>query len=333
MTDPSEVYQSLPYLKKQFPNLSRVLSVLILADLALLFTALLVPVVQFSQILGYSRVSYSILGSVKALFKNGDLFIASVILFFSAVFPALKLVAMVVLLHRRLKRERRIRIFNWLRLLAKWSMVDVFVIVVMIGTLRLGFLAHAQLQIGIYLFAGAILSSMFLILIMISLTRTHAEPPSLRGRPGLFSAFLALLGILLLLAGIFFPLMEVDKWVFWKNEYSIIVACLEMAAHGDRVLALLFFVLVVLFPLLKLLGLLILGFTARSGWRPEKIDRFIFHLDDWAMADVFILGLTVASVKISGMADIHPRIGMWCFAAAVILSVAGSWRMRWRGEE
>jgi paraquat-inducible protein A len=331
MTDPSVVHHEPSSLQEQIPTLGWVLSVLVLADLALLAAGLVVPVVRFSQMAGYSRESYSVLGSVKALFESGDHFLSFVIFFFSAVFPILKLIAVLILWHRRLERARRIHILGRLRLLSKWSMVDVFVTVVIIGTIRMGFLANARLQLGIYLFAGAVLFSLLLIFTTAHQAQAFVDHAPVREEPGLLSAILALAGILFFVLGTLLPLMEVEKWIFWKKEYSIASACLQMADEGEILLAVLFFILVVLLPLLKLLGLFILGFMARAGWRYWKIESLLLQLDDWGMADVFALGLAVASIKIGGLADIEPRIGLWFFAAAVLLSVASSWRMRRKG--
>ena len=64
-----------------------------------------------------------------------------------------------VLWRVKLEDEKRKYILGWLGALGKWSMLDVFVVAILIVTVKLGPLANVEPKIGIYVFTGAILSA------------------------------------------------------------------------------------------------------------------------------------------------------------------------------
>lgn len=47
--------------------------------------------------------------------------------------------------------------------------------------------------------------------------------------------------------------------------------------------------------------------------------RFLGAVRPWAMVEVLMLGVLVAAIKISAYASVEPGIGLWAFAATVVL--------------
>jgi paraquat-inducible protein A len=118
--------------------------------------------------------------------------------------------------------------------------------------------------------------------------------------------------------------MELEKWIFWNRDYSILTATLEMAAQGDILLAAVVLVLVILLPLIRLVALLALSLRRPSSGQ-DRATRWLLLLDRWSMVDVFCLALLVVTVKLGGLADVTMRGGFWFFAAGVLLSAVVSW--------
>jgi len=42
-------------------------------------------------------------------------------------------------------------------------------------------------------------------------------------------------------------------------------------------------------------------------------------MQPWSMVEVFVLGVLVAVVKLAGMAEVTPQLGMWGFALLTVL--------------
>ncbi len=56
--------------------------------------------------------------------------------------------------------ERRAAWLHWLGILGKWSMLDVFVVAILIVLVKLGPVARVEPRVGVYVFCAAIACSM-----------------------------------------------------------------------------------------------------------------------------------------------------------------------------
>lgn len=67
-------------------------------------------------------------------------------------------------------------------------------------------------------------------------------------------------------------------------------------------------------PLLQTLFLLYLLLPIQFGYRPRFLGtayRYYHYLREWSMVDVFFLGVLVALIKLTKMAEIVPGIALW----------------------
>ena len=55
-----------------------------------------------------------------------------------------------------------IRHLHWMHLYGKWSMLDVFVVAVLLASVKLGALAQVQIHSGLYAFAASVLLTMLI---------------------------------------------------------------------------------------------------------------------------------------------------------------------------
>ena len=147
----------------------------ILCSVALLITGLSLPILHAQQMFWKSH--YSVWQGVVELWKQNELALAVVLFFFSIVFPLLKLVGLAVIWFWRLRETERARLLHWLEALGKWSMLDVFVVAILIVLVKLGPLAKVEPRAGVYVFSAAILCSMLTTMYVDRLARTslHAR--------------------------------------------------------------------------------------------------------------------------------------------------------------
>ncbi len=105
--------------------------------------------------------SKSILGSIEKLYNGGDMPIAMVILIFSVLLPALKTLSLLfVSIYET--REFATKMVFFFKKLGKWSMLDVFVVALLLVflTSRGTDVSRAEAEIGIYFFLSYVLLSM-----------------------------------------------------------------------------------------------------------------------------------------------------------------------------
>lgn len=300
---------------------------LICAASVTLYFGLTEPVVRISSAL-YEDSDYSVIGGIMRFLQSGDYPIGLVIFLFSVVFPVVKLAAMLWLWFAPTIREDRRRNLRVIEPLGKWSMLDVLVVILFAGAVKLGLIADAEVLRGAYVYGGAILLSMIAAVLMGGIA---GPEPRLADNPryrSLTLPVIALTGLLLLLAGLFLPLMQVEKWLLWKEEYSILTGALKLVIDREFVMAAGFFLFVILLPVLLQLTQVILAFgqlTGRGGG--SGVTRLI-EFDRWVMTDVFALALFVAIVRLANWTSIEPRAGLYCFTAAIVISPVVSFWLR-----
>src|SRR5262249_14515292 len=143
-------------------------------------------------------------------------------------------------------------------------------------------------------------------------------------RSSAFERGLSVAALVLFAVGLALPLMVVQKFRFWDNEYSVLGATRRMFAEGEHLLAgaVLFFV--VALPLTRLSGLALLRWTRTT----ERTLRILLELDKWAMLDVFGLALLVVVAKIGAVASVEIESGFWVLLAAAGLSLIDARSLR-----
>ncbi|MCG3149532.1 MAG: Paraquat-inducible protein A [Verrucomicrobiae bacterium] len=146
---------------------------LILVSQVLFFIAVCLPLMHVEKQLLWKRWrnEYSVITGVVGLFEQREHFLAAVLFFFSVVFPLVKLTLLWGLWLLRLPEERRQALLRWLGILGKWSMLDVFVVAMLIVLVKLGPVVRVEAQPGVYVFAMAILLSMISTMYMTYLAK------------------------------------------------------------------------------------------------------------------------------------------------------------------
>lgn len=99
----------------------------------------------------------------------------------------------------------------------------------------------------------------------------------------------------------------------------------EALAHGRiTLIAAVAGLTIILAPMLQIILLCwVLSFALAGrpapGFRPCM--RALEHLRPWSMLEVCLLGILVAIVKLSGMLDVHPGLGLWALAMLTVLVI------------
>src|SRR5436190_12941948 len=244
-------------LREQFPRRWDVPVLLGLAVLILPF-GLTLPTLTLSQLAGTSHTTFSVTTGVWDLFSGGRFFLGLMLFTFSFVFPIAKLVSLSIIWFRRMSSDSRDTALHALKVLGKWSMLDFFVVVSFVGCVQFGLLASAAPRFGIYVFASAVILSMVVTYLEYIMARTDTKDGGIKRKPGFASIPVAVLGLIFLVTGLILPLMEVKKWVFWSQEFSILQGAWAMVGEGYFLLAVVLVMFVAVIPVGTLLSQTIL---------------------------------------------------------------------------
>ncbi|MGY8997967.1 MAG: paraquat-inducible protein A [Alphaproteobacteria bacterium] len=134
---------------------------LLIASLVLLILGLVFPAFTVEKFWIFDNQK-SIAGAVVALISGKDFLLGIVILLFSIAFPLSKLVLSLWIWASPDPRGRTTRhALKWAVRLGKWSMMDVFLVALVVAMLSLGMVATVTAETGVYFFCAAILIGMW----------------------------------------------------------------------------------------------------------------------------------------------------------------------------
>ncbi len=135
---------------------------------------------------------------------------------------------------------------------------------------------------------------------------------------------LALTAFVMMIAAVSFPFLTLDAGGL-HNATSVIDAVLAFNDGYAFPLAVAVAFFIVVIPLMRLSALIYaLGPLVREK-QPRSGARTAFALAErlrpWSMAEIFIVGVTVALIKVAGLAVVTIGPAFWAFAGVVIITV------------
>lgn len=137
-------------------------NLLLLLACALLALGLKLPLISVEKFWFFGN-TVSLLSAISQLWQGGEKSLAALIASFSLVFPVIKLLLLFLVWNLEDSGSQRHGLhLKWLNTYSKWSMLDVFVVALLVVTLKLGMLAHAQVEFGLYAFAASVILTMLI---------------------------------------------------------------------------------------------------------------------------------------------------------------------------
>jgi len=144
--------------KQLFVNL------LLLTALMCFIFGIYLPVFTLTKLLIFNN-TVSILSGLWQLVAEGEYLIFVLIFSFSIILPVSKLAILTIAWNST--RNHHHKKLLWLEKVGRWSMLDVFVVALLIVTVKLGALASVVIHAGLYYFSAAVILMMIVTAIVI----------------------------------------------------------------------------------------------------------------------------------------------------------------------
>jgi len=160
-------------LKKVYPKRFDIPALMILA-FGILIYSYTRPFMEIDEFFFFSS-DYSLVESIKGLWQTQLHGLAVLITIFSIVFPIFKLLAMASIWFLPFTDEKREKLCYWLGILGKWSMLDVFVVAILVVLIKAQAFMDAKPEEGIFIFATAIILSLILSILLENLIKKRKE--------------------------------------------------------------------------------------------------------------------------------------------------------------
>jgi paraquat-inducible protein A len=143
------------------PLSQRTIPTLIIVALLLFGTGVFFPFFHVTKFWVFDD-GVSVVGGIITLFREGEYFLFAVLTLFTLVFPCVKLgLLAVVWLEREHDLARVRRLHGWVESLGKWSMLDVFVVAILIVAMKSAAVADISIGSGLYLFTFSVIATQF----------------------------------------------------------------------------------------------------------------------------------------------------------------------------
>ena len=306
---------SSPTGRVKLPPLRRIIAGLILAvSLLCNVQALRLPFMELR--LGLKHRPYSLLTSVHLLWTSHLQVLAVLVVGFSVVFPFIKLGVLAWFCLRGRLGGGSQRLLGLVEKLGKWSMLDVFLVCIILTLSSGQLLVGAKPLDGIPIFIGAILLSMIAGEI-ISSALPHAAPKPSSPRKFRHAAWLLPLSGLALLGALRYPFLQIHDWFVTNKSYSVLSLVPTLQQAGATLPG-------------QAVGLFLIGVpiatwivTCAWWWRLRKgdSDRVTYQLmllgRRWSMLDVFGLALAIFALEGEYLMKTEVRTGALCLAGLV----------------
>lgn len=134
---------------------------------------------------------------------------------------------------------------------------------------------------------------------------------------------LSLAGLCLLLPANLLPIVGV-KILGSSHDGTLLSGAVTLFNEGMWGVAILVFLSSILFPVLSVvLSLLISGhlyFNRQNRYLSQWL-RTLQHIEEWAMLEVYLLGIIVACVKLASMAELKFGLGLTAFVLLLLVTV------------
>ncbi|NVK42481.1 MAG: paraquat-inducible protein A [Oceanospirillaceae bacterium] len=144
------------------PALAWRLRALLAIAAMLLATGFFAPMMTIERFI-FIHNSFSLVSGIWQLARDGQYLLFVLITCFSILLPVLKLLVLLRLTGAAIHHDSRLP--RYLRLMhsyGRWSMLDVFVVAVLVVSVKLGAIAEVQVHYGLYAFAAAVLLTLYI---------------------------------------------------------------------------------------------------------------------------------------------------------------------------
>ena len=318
-------------LAKRYKKLSVLILIMILTSLYFNIIALANPFLTIHHLIREKEI-YSIFAAVKMMWGYKLYIVSILIIGFSIIFPFIKLTFLFLLCFVIKDAKIRCRIISIIEPLAKWSMLDVFVICMLLVLTNEQIFISSVPDIGIYYFLIAIFISIFSsIIISILCEKTYPVYAEKLTKKIIFIAEKftatekAVMIILVIISIIFFAFaitdnyIKVSEFLLYPNKYSILHTFLALMPLS-KILAWFFAFVLFVFPFIIFNDLLLYWCISYQPDFHITIFRIIIFLSKFMMLDVFCLALILLLVEGKVIIQTESSRGIYMLELYVFMS-------------
>lgn len=145
---------------RQYTKQGIVINLLLLVALATLIIGVTAPLLTLEKLYFFEN-TVTLFTTVTGLFAQKEWFLFFIIAIFSLCIPVIKIASLMLILNVEYNKGSFLdKTLHVIETLGKWSMLDVFVVALLLVSVKLGVLAKVDVHYGLYVFATSVLLTM-----------------------------------------------------------------------------------------------------------------------------------------------------------------------------
>lgn len=134
---------------------------------------------------------------------------------------------------------------------------------------------------------------------------------------------LSIAGLLMYLPAILLPLMTMESFGF-SDSANILDSIVNFYRNDYYFVSFMVLISAVVFPFMLLTSIFIISIQLYMKRYPSYLTRLFrtyLHLEEWAMVEVYLLGIMVTIIKMNDTTEINYNTGIFCFTGLVLLTL------------
>ena len=311
--------------EKTVPRKVRVTCFLfLLLALACNITVLFIPFITFRKFV--KPEVYTLFHTVEMLWNERIYALAVLVVGFSVLFPFFKLFVLFLVVLLKKPGPRVLALLNRVEMLAKWSMLDVFLVSLVLTLTSGQVLVSASPKGGVTLFMAAIVISMAVGQVLAGhlLDHTgrakHFRLLKFDFKSGMRKLLVVVAG-LMLFGALSFPFLKIEAWFLVDSDFSVVTVIPALWKQDSYSAAFGVGLFLVLFPVARWIGLVRRTWSGANGGDPQVHQRVFELARYWSMLDVFALALGIFLVEGSRFVPADAQLGLYLLVIVVFGNV------------
>ena len=147
---------------KRFTVQGIIINLLLLCSLVALVVGVIAPLLTLQK-LYFIENTISLISTIQTLYNDNDWLLFVVITLFSLCIPVIKIISLLLITNVDFEPGSFLdKTLTVIETLGKWSMLDVFVVALLLVSVKLGALAKVEVHYGLYVFAFSVILTMAL---------------------------------------------------------------------------------------------------------------------------------------------------------------------------
>ena len=148
-------------LLKTYPRAGIFIVLMLVCSVGFFVAGIFLPFTSVTKLWLFEN-QVSVYQGLIVLWKAGELFLFLILFVFTVCFPFVKINVMLALwLHPKLDNEQASKMYHFVSNLGKWSMLDVFVMAILVLTVKSSGVANIQVSTGFFLFFISVMLTQF----------------------------------------------------------------------------------------------------------------------------------------------------------------------------